>query len=363
MSAAGARVSPGTGWRRALPLLGVLLLGSAGAAARPAEERPRVTLRLDPCLALDAARVERLTAMEIGALGARLAAAPDDDTSDLSVTCTASPAAGAELRVDDPVTGKSLLRIVDLDVARPAARPRLLALALAELLFASWTELEIALQPDPPPQVLLPGGRPLATAAARNAASQALRLRLPAAVRAEARPALQHTDASTLRILGLFAGQGERGTGLLLGGGVRVAGDYPHHLGFSADALVLHGSAGFSSGDVSTDDFCTGAALLLHGRLGRFVLRGGAGGRLAAIRFVGVPRDARLDRGASLIGPSAGPMAVLMAGAALSAHLALDVSLEGGYALLPVAGRIEGQRAVAFDGGWIAAQVGLGWRR
>src|SRR5262249_28048912 len=47
-----------------------------------------------------------------------------------------------ELTVNDPLTGKSLQRSVDLSAAGPAGRPRLLALSIIELVWTSWTELE-----------------------------------------------------------------------------------------------------------------------------------------------------------------------------------------------------------------------------
>ncbi len=318
-------------------LAALLLLGTALTAAATAspEDRPRVSLRLSPCLVVDRAQVEHLLTIE---LGAQLADAPDGATSDLSVTCGA---AGAELRVDDPLTGKSLFRIIDLEVAQQRARPRLLALALAELVFTSWTELAIPL-PVPPPEpqapVVLPGGRSLAPASARSADSR-------------------------LRILALASGQAFSGTGLLWGGGLRAAGDYAHHLGFSADALAHHGQSSFPLGDVAIDTLSASAALVVHARLSFLCLRVGAGGRLGAAHLAGVPQDVTQGAGASLWGAFGGPLALLVVGAPISGHMVAELSLEGGYVTLPVAGRVDGQRAVAVDGGWIAAQLGLGWRK
>ena len=273
-----------------MPLLVLLVLLALLRAppAAAADRRPRAQLNLDPCAGVDGAEVERIFTIE---LGARLSTdAPAADTSQLYVTCGEN---GAELRVDDPLTGKSLFRVIDVAAAPLSARPRLLALALAELLFTSWTELEISLQPDPPegPRVVLPDGQPLPPAPARSAAGLLVRQRLPP------RPA-----SSELRLLGLFASQGFRTTGPLLGGGLRVGGDYAHHLGFDADFLSHHGQTSTSLGDVAVDTLCAGAALLAQGRVLRATLRGGVGLRGGAARLSGTPQDPQKGLGATLWG-------------------------------------------------------------
>ena len=68
----------------------------------------------------------------------------------------------------DPTTGKSLARTVALTEAAPNGRARLLALAVAELVVASWSELQSNPQPRAPPAT------PLAPYAAREAARAAV---------------------------------------------------------------------------------------------------------------------------------------------------------------------------------------------
>ena len=68
----------------------------------------------------------------------------------------------------DPTTGKSLARTVALTEAAPSGRGRLLALAVAELVVASWSEL----QSNPQPRA--PSATPLAPYAAREAARAAV---------------------------------------------------------------------------------------------------------------------------------------------------------------------------------------------
>jgi hypothetical protein len=90
---------------------------------------------------------------------------PDMATTQVQATC--GPLA-ADLRVIDPTTGKSVERSVALSLATPNARARLLALAIAELVAASWSELES----NPEPKA--PSAAPLAPVAAREAARAAI---------------------------------------------------------------------------------------------------------------------------------------------------------------------------------------------
>jgi hypothetical protein len=87
--------------------------------------------------------------------------APDQATTQITASCSADVAI---LRVIDPTTGKSLERSVALSQAAPTARARLLALAMAELVAASWSELEDNPEPKTAPAL------PLAPVAAREAA-------------------------------------------------------------------------------------------------------------------------------------------------------------------------------------------------
>src|SRR5262249_57015189 len=108
-------------------------------------------LVVDPCVDAPAGQVRRLLAIDLGALlvdpeipvaGATRASVGCDGTLTL-------------LRVDDPVTGKSLTREVDIASSPPNARARLVALAVSELISASWTEL--ATNPTP---AVSPAGTP-----------------------------------------------------------------------------------------------------------------------------------------------------------------------------------------------------------
>ena len=59
-------------------------------------------------------------------------------------------------------------------------------------------------------------------------------------------------------------------------------------------------------------------------------------------------------------GPFAGPMALIGASLALPRRLLIELSLEGGYVVLPVGARVAGVRAIAVEGPWLGLQAGLG---
>ena len=136
---------------------------AAQASGAPSDERPRVSIAVVGCAEDLAREAQRITAIELRAV--LVDAAPDRTTTQITATCAAE---SVNLRVIDPTTGKSVERSVALSQAAPPARARLLALAMAELVAASWSELE-----DNPEPKALPTA-PLAPQAAREAARGAI---------------------------------------------------------------------------------------------------------------------------------------------------------------------------------------------
>ncbi len=140
-----------------------LVIVAARASGEPPADKPRVSIVVLGCDASLAREAQRIAAIELRA--ALVEATPDRATTKVTATCSAD---SANLRVLDPTTGKSVERVVALSQAAASARARLLALAIAELVAASWSELEINPEPKAPPAV------PLAPEAAREAARAAI---------------------------------------------------------------------------------------------------------------------------------------------------------------------------------------------
>ena len=155
---------------------------------------------------------------------------------------------------------------------------------------------------------------------------------------------------------------GGAGTGPLFGAGLRVAGDHGRHLGWSAD-LVYHGGGparAVALGGLRVDCVRLGAALLGHLRVGAVWLRAGAGARAGAARVAGTP-DSPDVVGGALFGPFAGPLVALSAGAS-PGRLALELAVEGGYAVASVTGRAAGVAALSVAGPFLGVQLGVGVR-
>jgi hypothetical protein len=137
------------------PSLGSALAITLAASATAQAQLPSVVeLGVRTCESAEAARVEELVRVEMRADGieevraisetevpalARIAVEPAD--------CDAQPGA-YRIAIDDVATHKRVERSVSLADVDEDARPRALALAIAELLRASWAELAYV---EPPP--------------------------------------------------------------------------------------------------------------------------------------------------------------------------------------------------------------------
>jgi hypothetical protein len=317
----------------------LLALICASSSALAGQTHPLVQLEIDPCVSVSRDEVRRVVSVELGALLSDTSAPPSDHTR-VSVTCSESVVA---LRVDDPLTGKSLTRTIDLGAAIERARARLLALAVVELISASWTELDVNPQPRVPP------AGPRASTEAREAAL--------AMVRAQG----ERSTRSHFRLLVLGGGVNFfSNAGFLGGGGLRLARDHARRIGWMIDVQADHGTASASLGKVSTDVVSVGAGFVFHQPWTRVSLRLGGGLRGGAVRLSGVPAPSPDAHGATFWAPWVGPMALGSVGVVATRRLTLDLTVEGGYVVSPVGGLVNGRREVAVDGAWIGFQLGVG---
>jgi hypothetical protein len=317
----------------------VALLGAAAWAG----EHPRVELQMDACADAPVGDVKRFLAIDLGALLSDVPSpspspSPSMDATHAMIGCREALVA---LRVDDPITGKSLTREIDLAATPPAVRARLLALAVSELISASWTELETNAHPAVPPVGAV------ASPAARQSALAAVETRKAPLI-------------GPLRIVALASGQFFfTREGALWGGGLRVGQDRARGFAWALDAVAHHGSASTSLGAVVADTLSVGPILSFHHRWTRVALRVGGGVRGGAARLEGQPSGPDI-RGAVAWSGWLGPVAASSLTVAPLRQLALEVALEAGYVALPFGGRVDGTRQVAIDGAWIGAQLGVG---
>ncbi len=306
-----------------------------------ADRHPLVFLQLDACLDVAREDVRHFVGLELGAV-ADFADAEAPSTANHTRVAVRCQGGLIELRVDDPITGKSLQRTIDLQEA-PRARARLLALAVVELVSASWTELVSNPEPEVPP------AGPHASPEARRAVADLIRNQA------------QKTAFTRLRLVAFGGGQAFfSGPGLLGGAGLRLGKDHPLHLGWVADVQIMHGSAAASLGVVSVDTLSFGGALVFHQTWSRLGLHVGAGLRGGAVRLAGMPRDAQIAAGQSGWAAWGGPMAQLSLGVVATRRLCFELGLESGYVLSSVGGLVAGVREVSVGGAWLAFQLGVG---
>jgi hypothetical protein len=131
-----------------------------------AQAEPAVTVNVDPCVPVDHTKLHELLAIELGTSTAEGGAGPAAPTR-VSVSCSPQ---GIELRVQDGVTRKSMARVLPASSFADASSTRLLALAIAEFVVASWIELSV--QPAPAVEPVGPPAGESARRVAQNAVAE-----------------------------------------------------------------------------------------------------------------------------------------------------------------------------------------------
>jgi hypothetical protein len=344
--------------------------------------RPRVTLTLDSCIPLDPAEVRRGVALELGAV---LAGPEDTDTTQVGVSCKDSKVV---LEVIDPISGKSLSRRVDLEVSPQAARSRLLALAIAELVTASWSELDSNPEPRVPPASTPPS--PEARAAARQsahdrnaqvAAAQAQEASsasptIPLVPSLAIAPRLTPVPAAAApkpefapyRLTGLVEARSFRSEAGVssLGFGARLSRRFAGVWGFGLDLLADHGSVSITAlGNISVDALSTGPFIFAEKTWGWFSLSGGAGLRLGVGRFSGNPTMNATAR-SPLVSPWGGPLVEVAMYAEPIPGFVIELGGEIGEAPFPAGavtaatGTSASSSIASLEGSWVGAHAGVG---
>lgn len=305
-----------------------------------AQKPPAVAVEVDPCVPVDHGKLHELLAIELGtstAQGSQPAAA-----TRVGVSCSEP---GIELRVEDRVTGKSMTRVLPASSFADASSTRLLALAIAEFVVASWIELR--LQPAPAVQPVGPRAGP----AARRVAESAVAERTPASS-----PILRRTLSA-----GASAQFWSAHDAVLFGGGVRVLLPLWAKLVWTASADLAIGRADADYGRLGLFTTSVALAVALQLQLDpRSTLELGPGGRLGVASIDG-DADPALAEGDDFIAPFGGPL--LLARVVLRAGnmLRVGIDVEGGWTTLPVRAQVEDEgTALELDGGWVTTMFAVG---
>lgn len=243
--------------------------------------------------------------------------------------------AEARLDVNDPTTGKSLQRTVELAEAPWNDRGRLLALAIAELVAASWSELET----NPTPKAL--AATTLAPYSAREAARVAVAGRAVEAAAVFDTHLLSSGDA-------------------LFGGGARVAVWFSPRLFLSADALADYGVLDRPAGTVTVIMPSASAALGFSRRRDAWLRPAVTAGLRAGYVWMNGAAGGPAATGTKEQGAWLGPELTLQVGGWAYARVHPVLSLSTGIHLIGVRGTVGGGGGdVDATGWWATGSAGI----
>jgi hypothetical protein len=290
-----------------------------------------VVVELKECEQVLAAEVRRIVGVELRATVIDAADAGD------SVTRVGATCRGAEvdLSLADAATAKRLERTVALAQAAPTARARLVALAVAELVVASWQELEKA--PEPTKQPPQPPPPPLAPQVAHVEQVRAM--------------------ADAVGVVRAFPGSGL----WLLGAGVRGFYTLSRPFTLTLELTAEWGKTSRTTGQVAAR--AIGGALGLGWGIERnwvFIMPW-AGARAGVASLTGEPGTGTTTLGETQSGPWLGPEMGVSATLFPRAVVHATVALSTGVMLLGVRGEVASDSSVDALGPWVAlvAAVGL----
>lgn len=341
------------GWAKITFGLSALVLGAGisplSAAAQSVTGAARVTTYVDACVPIELETFHRVLAIELGtSIEYSPDAAQSSDGTLVRVGCNAS---GIELSLIDDVTHKAMQRSVELPPVAPAARARLLALAVAEFVVASWVELRLA---EPPP--ITPVGPPTPPSAAAAAQKIAAK-KLPP-------PSAAADEYSAVWQLGLSfdAIAFTRGTDFIPQLSLRLDERPLRYLALGLVLSVGHTEWGVPTIGAAPLTTTTGRAAISYvGRLGDFDVLIGACARFGIVHMAGRTSLSNY-RGFEFFAPWGGPGLQLSAAYRAGAHARVFFELEGGYVTLPAQAVVQSGGVVAELGGlYGGAAVGFGW--
>ena len=327
---------------------------SAEAPPVPAPGRLPVVIVVPRCAKAPVADLQRIVSAELGIdVSAELVddseasglaanephppATEDPNVTRVTIACTRH---WLRLEVLDPVSGKTLVRHIDLSANDAKARTRLLGLSAAELVAASW--IELAQRPSAQPHIVEAKASPAVRDTAASAAQKAL-----------APPAFYRLEVMAA---GQRAGSGDL---LTLGGGVGASWVHNGWRVVGADLLLETGSADVPLGTIQTFLASGSVSFRIRQRLGWAAVEGGLGvrGGLAHMEGVAAAITPRPEATTATL-PWWGPMIMLRVEVLLAERVAFVMGLEAGRVIYAAEGRAGGQPASAIENQWVGVTFG-----
>jgi hypothetical protein len=298
-----------------------------------------VTTVVDECVPIDRAQLDRLLSIELGT-SADTASSGTGPTH-VHVSCVP---AGIELNLRDALTRKGMVRVLSRESFKDASSTRLLALAIAEFVVASWVELRLPQRVEPEPVGPAPSEN--ARAAAETKAAERVQPLQPADE--------THTELGLSVQAQTWSEQDE----LVFGAGLRFV-----HAPVPSIAFSIAGDFGMAEADSALGEVAVRTVAVSLAGLGRlelwpFVLLTGPGARLGLAQLSATPDDPSQTDASAFYAPYGGVFWLGRGELFVSGSFAFTFDLELGAATLPVRALVGDSAAVALDGVWLT--VGLG---
>ncbi|HVZ73426.1 MAG TPA: hypothetical protein VHJ20_13690 [Polyangia bacterium] len=327
-------------------VLALFALALPRVARAQQEAHAPVSLDVDACAGVDTPEVRRLVPIELAAPLVESGLGDAREVTRAAVGCVANEPDHVHLEVRDPTTGKSLDRVITLAGVPKADQARLVAIAVVELVAASWGELRHETESVP-------------HAVGATASSATRDLALTSAQSREREPAQPKWRVFAVGSMRHFGALPH----LVPGGGVSAQRTTRWGFAVGADALVEGGAQPTSLGEVDTLLLSGSLLALVRGGLGPLTLESGAGARLGWAQLVG--RNTAVPttpvRTGTVSGAWVGPAIVLRGLLTPSRHFVIAVGGELGDATAGALGHVEGGPDVGVRGVWWSANLGAGF--
>lgn len=307
-------------------------------AYRDARAVSKLPVVFDPCVAALAQPVQRLIDIELSALSSASLL-----TAQAHVQCEQTGA--VTIRIDDRLTNKTLARTLDLSRVATSARVRALALAVVELLAASWTELERPTVSETQAVTVQPLPQDRAT------------------LRANVTGFLHTKPPSRwLYTLGIAysSALGDFSAASKLSAQAVFAFSKP----FVAFTQVQAGRrlATTPDGDIDWDELTWTGGLGIGTMSGRYTAGAYIGPKLAAGQITGYPADDQELRGHQFAAVLLAASANALAAVRVYDRLWLALSLDHSRVITPVTVRLENVVVAKVEGASTSGHISLGWR-
>jgi hypothetical protein len=313
------------------------MVASSGARA---EDKRRVSISVERCGPHMTDEVGRIAAIELHAERVSVDESAPDVTR-IDVTCESENTIA--LHVSDPLTSKDIARKVSVAGIDERARARTIALAVAELVSASWVELETTPEPkvQPIPERVVRHEPP---------AKPPVKIATTAKPRTPSPPVVFQAVAGAR----VFFESRE----LLLGGGAAIEPWISRTIVLHFDGFVEHGDATRRPGDVSIDTASTAAAIGLGATSNNVRVTGTVGLRVGYARLVGLAKTTSLQ-GEVIDGAWVGPELRLGVELVSRSHVHAVIDWCVGWAPSGVDGPVPGDRDVLARGAYGAVAIGF----